>query len=71
MAVMPPRGILRDWSGGEMSHHEKEKGVSRHMEIEVHETVDQNSATGDQTGQVQRGGKGLVGDQQLFERREE
>src|SRR6266404_9287777 len=41
------------------------------MKIEVHETVHQKSATGDQAGEVQRGGKGFIGDQQLFQRSEE
>src|SRR6266404_6979166 len=70
MPVMARR-ILGDGSGGEMGHKKKEKGVSGHMEIEVDETVHQKSATGDQAGEVQGGGKGFVGDQQLFQRSEE
>ena len=64
-------GILRDGSRGEKGHQKKEKGVSGHMEIEVDETVHQKSATGDQAGEVQGGGKGFIGDQQLIERTEE
>ena len=64
-------GILRDGSRGEMGHQKKEKGISGHMEIEVHETVHQKSTTCDQTGKVQRGGKGLIGNKQMSQRRGE
>src|SRR6267378_2780493 len=64
-------GILRDGSRGEMGHKKKEKGISGHMEIEVHETVHQKSTTSDQAGKVQRGGKGLIGNKQMSQRREE
>src|SRR5712675_351334 len=64
-------GILRDGSRGEMGHQKKEKGVSGHMGVEVHETVHQKSTTSDHAGKVQRGGKGLIGNKQMSQRGEE
>ena len=52
MPVMPPGGILRDGSSGEVGHQKEEKGVSGHMQIEIHQTVHQEPATGDQAGKV-------------------
>jgi hypothetical protein len=43
-----------------MSHKEEEQGVGRYVEIEVDEAVDEEAATGDQTGELQCAGERMI-----------
>ena len=68
---MPIRGALGDFGGSQEGHKKKEQSVSGHVQIKIHKAVHQKTATRHKSGEMQRGGKGFFGDQQLLQRTEE
>jgi hypothetical protein len=54
--------------GGEIGHQKKEQGVAGDVEIEVDQTVHQESGASDKAGKMERGGEGLVLQEQPAER---
>ena len=53
-----------------MGGQEEEEGVGRYMEVEIDQTVYQKGTTAEQSGEVERGGEGLVSLENLAQRDE-
>ena len=62
--------FVSDFSAGQASHHEKEQGISRNVQIEIDKAVNQKRSAGGESGEMQGGSEWLIGLQKLSQRYE-